>query len=70
VRISIYDVQGRMVRSFAFGAQSAGIQRLVWNGANDQGVSLASGVYIYRVKASSLERGRTFDKSAKMILLK
>ncbi len=70
VQIAIYDMQGRMVRSFAFGAQSAGIQRIVWNGANDQGGTLASGVYIYRVKASSLERSKSFDKSAKMILLK
>jgi hypothetical protein len=70
VQIAIYDVQGRIVKSFAFGAQSAGYQRVVWNGRNDQGTSLASGVYIYRVKASSLERTTSFDKSAKMILLK
>lgn len=70
VRIAIYDLQGRIVKSFVLGAQSAGYQNIKWNGTNDQGASLASGVYLYRVNASSLERGKSFDKSAKMILLK
>jgi hypothetical protein len=31
---------------------------------------MSSGVYVYRVKASSLENGKIFDKSAKITLLK
>jgi hypothetical protein len=70
VEIKIFDVQGREIKSFIIGAQSAGYQRVVWNGTNSQGSSLSSGVYIYRVRASSLAAGKTFDKSAKMMLLK
>jgi hypothetical protein len=70
VEIKIFDVQGREIKSFILGAQSAGYQRVVWNGTNSQGSSLSSGVYIYRVRASSLAAGKTFDKSAKMMLLK
>jgi hypothetical protein len=70
VEVTIYDLQGREIKSFTFGAQPAGYQKVVWDGTNDHGSSLSSGIYIVRVRASSLEDGKTFDKSAKMILLK
>jgi hypothetical protein len=70
VRVTVYDVQGREIKSFTVGAQSAGYQRVVWNGTNDRGNPISSGVYVYRVQASSLGDGKTFAKSAKMLLLK
>jgi hypothetical protein len=68
--ISIYDIQGRQIKSYTFGAQTAGYQRVVWNGTNDRGNPISSGVYVYRVRASSLGNGKVFVKSAKMLLLK
>jgi hypothetical protein len=70
VVVMIYDIQGRQIKSYSFSAQSAGYQRVVWNGTNERGNSIASGVYVYRVRASSLGDGKTFDRSAKMLLLK
>jgi hypothetical protein len=70
VEVTIYDVQGREIRSYSFTGQPAGYQKVVWDGKNYQGTTLTSGVYLYRVRASSLDDGKTFDKSAKMILLK
>jgi hypothetical protein len=70
VDVSIYDLQGRIIRSFPFSAQSAGTQRVVWNGTSSQGSAMASGVYIYRVRGTSLSNGKPFSKSAKMLLLK
>jgi len=70
VVINIFDLQGREIKSFTVGAQSAGYQKVVWNGTNERGNSLSSGVYVYRVSASSLTDGKTFVKSAKMLLLK
>ena len=70
VEIKIFDLQGREIKSFTVGAQSAGYQRVVWNGTNDRSNPMASGFYVYRVKASSLGDGKTFVKSAKMLLLK
>jgi Domain of unknown function (DUF362)/FlgD Ig-like domain len=70
VVITIYDIQGRQIKSYAFSAQSAGYQRVVWGGTNDRGNPISSGVYVYRVRASSLGDGKTFDRSAKMLLLK
>jgi hypothetical protein len=70
VEVTIFDIQGIVIKSFIFSAQSAGSQSVVWNGTNSQGSTMSSGIYIFRVKASSLGSGKTFDKSAKMLLLK
>jgi hypothetical protein len=70
VVVAIYDIQGRQIKSYTFSTQSAGDQRVVWNGTNDWGNPISSGVYVYRVRASSLGDGKTFDRSAKMLLLK
>jgi hypothetical protein len=70
VEVTMYDLQGRAIRSFMFSAQPAGYQKIVWNGTNDYGKAVSSGVYTYRVTALSLEDGKRIDKSAKMILLK
>jgi hypothetical protein len=70
VVVKIYDIQGRQIKSYTFSAQSAGYQRVIWNGTNDWGNPISSGVYVYRVRASSLGDGKTFDRSAKMLLLK
>jgi hypothetical protein len=70
VEVTIYDLEGRATRTFTFNAQSAGYQKVVWDGINDHGNPASSGIYMYRVRALSLEDGKTFDKSAKMIILK
>ncbi len=70
VQLTIYDLQGRLIRRLWPGEQPAGLQNLVWDGTNDLGNSLASGIYIYRVRASSVEDGTVSDKYAKMILQK
>jgi hypothetical protein len=70
VQVTIYDMQGHAIRSFAYQSQPAGYQKVVWDGTNDSHKPLASGVYIYRVRASSLDNGKIFDKSSKMVLMK
>jgi hypothetical protein len=70
VEVSIIDVQGRIVRSFVFGAQSAGSHSMVWNGANSQGIAMSSGLYVCRVRVAPTGSGKAFEKSAKMLLLK
>jgi hypothetical protein len=70
VKVTVYNLQGQEVKSFTLGIQASGSQKVVWNGTNSHGASLSSGVYIYRVRAVSMQDGKVFDKSAKMVLLK
>ena len=70
VKITMYNLQGQEIRSYALGVQAAGSQKVVWNGTQANGTPLASGVYVYRLRAVSMQDGQVFDKSAKMVLLK
>jgi hypothetical protein len=70
VKVIIYDLLGRGIKLFSFTAQSAGHQKVVWDGTDHQGNPLSSGIFVYRIVATSQENGKIFDKSAKMILLK
>ena len=45
VRLDIFDVSGRRVRSFD-GTHGSGTQRILWDGASESGRPMASGVYI------------------------
>ncbi len=45
VQITIYDILGRAVKSFNLGQQSIGSHSVLWDGRNDLGERVASGVY-------------------------
>ena len=64
VRLTVFDVLGRAVRTLVAHKQAAGAHSAVWDGRDDLGRQLASGVYVYRLEAGD------FTKSAKMLLLK
>ncbi len=71
VELSIYDMNGKEVRKFVINTQSKGYGNVVWDGTNNNGVQVSSGVYIYKFKAISLEgNGKVFEKSAKLMMLK
>jgi hypothetical protein len=64
VALVIYDVEGRVVRRLVEEVQTAGSYREVWNGRNQAGVTVSSGVYFYKLRAGDQVRTR------KMVLLK
>jgi hypothetical protein len=52
VRLAIYDVHGRQVRKLVDSVQEAGEQRVVWDGRDEQGSPVGSGIYVVRLEAS------------------
>ena len=64
VRIAIYDMLGRKVRTLVSGFENAGFKAVQWQGKNDFGRSVGAGVYIYQIQAGD------FLQTRKMILLK
>ena len=64
VDIEIFNVIGQRVRTLVSGTFEAGEHRVVWQGANEAGARVASGLYFYRVVSG---RHHTIKK---MILLK
>ena len=64
VNLVIYNVLGQQVRTLVKGRMEAGSFDAVWDGRNNAGVKVSSGVYIYRFEAGDFTRVR------KMMLLK
>lgn len=65
VKVEIFDMLGRKVSTLINNQElNPGMQRLVWNGKNDNGVQMVSGAYIYRISSDK------FSVSKKMMLLK
>jgi hypothetical protein len=62
--LRVYDITGRLVRTLHDGWQEAGFYGLDWDGANDAGRRVSSGVYFYRLEAPG------FTRTRKMLLLK
>jgi glucuronoarabinoxylan endo-1,4-beta-xylanase len=51
VKVTIYDVLGRVVKNYAMGYQDAGAHGIIWSGRNNLGEKVAPGVYFYRLQA-------------------
>jgi flagellar hook assembly protein FlgD len=64
VTVRIYDVSGRLVRTLFSGVKDAGRYSLAWNGANDRGAEVASGIYFYKMEANG------FNLTRKMVMLR
>lgn len=64
VRIIIYDVLGRKIKSLINTEQAAGFHSLRWDATNDIGESVSAGMYFYTIQAGE------FRDTKKMILLK
>jgi hypothetical protein len=70
VVLTIYDILGREVRTLVNEQSSPGTFQVVWNGENGFGNRVASGVYFYRLTATSSGTKATFTSVKKMVLLK
>ena len=62
VNISIYDILGNEIRRFQY--QNTGKQSIIWNGKDQNGVPVSTGIYIVNMKADS------FTQSSRILLLK
>jgi hypothetical protein len=64
VKLAIYDILGREVRSLVNTNMPAGDQSVQWDGRDLNGKTVSSGVYFYKLQAGS------FVSTKKMMLLK
>ena len=58
VELTLYDLLGQPVRRLVSEYQGAGSHRVAWDGTDDEGNPVASGVYLYRLKAGHQQRAR------------
>lgn len=64
VSIVVYNILGQKVRVLRDEMERAGFKKVIWDGKDDKGLDVASGVYFYRIQATD------FVECKKMLLLK
>ncbi len=69
MQLIVYDVTGQRVVSLASGPRQAGTYALRWDGRDDAGRQMASGVYLYRLEAAAMT-GDRIVQTRKLLLLR
>ena len=69
VEIHIYNTLGQMVRTIDEGDKSAGQFTTIWDGKNDDGETLSSGVYFYQLRAK-VDGQSDYNKTMKMVIVR
>jgi len=64
VKLTVYDIRGRHVRTLVDEKLQPGTHKVVWNGKKELGQHLSSGIYLYTLKSGD----RTYTK--KMVVFK
>lgn len=64
VRIGVYDLSGRLIRTLCRGRQQPGYHVLSWKGENEEGQAVPPGLYICRMNAGE------FSKTRKILLIR
>ncbi|MGE5432844.1 MAG: M4 family metallopeptidase [Syntrophomonadaceae bacterium] len=64
VKVVVYDISGRRVAELVNNFQAPGTYNVTWNGMNDMGERVSSGIYFCNIRAGN------FEKTTKMNLLK
>jgi len=54
VKITLYDLLGREIRNIVPGQQSAGYHEIIWDGMDQNGKSVHSGIYLYQLSTKNL----------------
>lgn len=64
VSLTIYDVQGREITTLINTTRNAGTHKVLWNGLDDSGIQVSTGVYLCRFNTDN------YSKTIKMLYLK
>ena len=64
VSLSIFNMNGQLMKQMASGKLASGRHQIVWDATNERGARVASGVYLYVIKAGE------FSARRKLVLMK
>jgi hypothetical protein len=62
-RLKIYDLRGRLIRNLVDTEKESGLYSIHWDGRDEQGQQVSSGVYLYRIDAGE------FISTRKMVMV-
>lgn len=71
VLINIYDIRGRLVKTLVHGQWTSGEHHILWNGTDQYGQVVATGIYFYRIAMRGLQSDKIlFSDVKKMLFIK
>lgn len=75
VAVEIFNTVGQRIRLVSSQVQGPGRAAVTWDGRDDQGQAMVSGMYFYQITASAIENKETnhqiqFQETKKMLLVK
>ncbi|OQY28298.1 MAG: hypothetical protein B6244_07790 [Candidatus Cloacimonetes bacterium 4572_55] len=68
VTLKVYNSAGQLVRSLVDCKKTSGFHRAIWDGANQKGASVTSGIYFYQIEVNGADD--RFVDQKRMVLLK
>jgi len=64
ITLKVYNTKGQLIKTLIDNYKTAGICTVIWNGTDNVGTQVSSGIYLYKLEASG------YKKVKKMILMK
>jgi hypothetical protein len=58
VRVTVFDLSGRRVRTLLDGLAPAGVRLLAWDGRNDAGTRVSAGLYVIKLDGAGISQSR------------
>ena len=58
VSLSVFNLAGQQIRHLVRDLRAPGVYQSVWDGRDERGLEMASGVYIYRLQVGDLIEAR------------
>ena len=69
ITLTVYNLLGQIVKVLANEVVNPGNYSFIWNGTDNSGLNVSSGIYFYELKAHG-NKGNSFSKIMKMVYLK
>ena len=69
VEIYIYNTIGKLIRKIDEGDKTVGTHTVIWDGKNDDGENVSSGVYFYQLR-TKVDGESDYNKTMKMVLVR
>ncbi|MEA3432583.1 MAG: S8 family serine peptidase [candidate division WOR-3 bacterium] len=71
VEVTVFNSTGQVINHLTIPSKPAGAHQLTWNGTDNKGVDVPSGIYFINFKAAPIkESGEKFSKTVKLTLLR
>ncbi len=70
VKLVVYDITGQEVAVLIDGEMPAGLHQLTWNGKNNEGNLIQSGIYIYQLSVSNLNGDALYQTERRLMFIK